>query len=135
MELNSTQKFFINKIEKEGGIDPSCMEAIMQPRFMPSLMLRLARKAKEGVGITLFTGEEFSVEKIEAIMFAIDVNGTEIIPFLTNPKLSVEQINTLGTIYGSNGGTEAVANVANPELTKDEMISRSVEIMVDKMMK
>ena len=135
MELNSTQKFFINKIEKEGGIDPSCMEAIMQPRFTSSLMLMLAKEAREGVDITLFTGKEFTIEQINAIIFAIDVNGKEIIQFLTNPKFTIEQINILGAIYGENGGIEAVANVANPELTKDEMISRSVEIMVNKMMK
>ena len=135
MELNSTQKFFVKKIQEEGGIDPSCMEAIMQPRFTPSMMLRLAKKAREGVNISLFTGDEYNIEQIEAIMFAIDFNGTEIIPFLTNPLFTVDQINVLGTIYGDNGGIEAVKNVADPNLTKDEMISRSVEIMVNKMMK
>ena len=135
MELNSTQKFFISKIEKEGGIDPSCMKSIMQPRFTPSLMLRLAKKAREGVNISLFTGDEYNIEQIEAIMFAIDFNGTEIIPFLTNPRFTVEQINILGTIYGDNGGIEAVENVADPDLTTEEMLSRSVEIMVNKMMK
>lgn len=135
MELNSTQKFFVKKIQEEGGIDPSCMEAIMQERFTPTLMLKLAKKAREGVDITIFTKNEYNIDQIEAIMFAIDFNGTEIIPFLTNPRFTVEQINTLGTIYGDNGGIEAVKNVADPDLTKDEMISRSVEIIVNKMMK